>query len=187
MSNRFSRRDLVGGLAAVASAASASAAAAAPAPAEDAGLRTAVEKLLAEVAARWRTLDTPALESLWDHGHPPLYVAEESTEIHTSFESLRAYWTAARDSTLKMGLRLGRPEIVPLGADLVTAMYPLHWECVLKGQTTPIGGDNRAFSVLRHVDGQWRFTQYIEAPLAPLVYMQHLYEQSVTPGFGRGG
>jgi hypothetical protein len=183
MSGGFSRRALVGGLAAVASTATASGKAAAPA--DDPGLRLAVETLLAEVATRWRTLDTPALESLWDHGHPPLYVAEESTEIHKSFESLRAYWTAARDSTLKMGLRLGRPEIVPLAPDLVTAMYPLHWECVLKGQTTPIGGDNRAFSVLRHVDGQWRFTQYIEAPLAPLVYMQHLYEQSVTPGFGR--
>ena len=84
-----------------------------------------------------------------------------------------------------MGIQLGRPEILPLSSDLVTAMYPLHWECVLKGQSTPLGGDNRAFSVLRRVDGQWLFTQYIEAPLAPLVYIQHLYEESVTPGFGR--
>jgi hypothetical protein len=84
-----------------------------------------------------------------------------------------------------MGLRLGPPDIVPLADNLLTAMYSLHWECVLKGETAPIGGDNRAFSVLRRVGGQWKFTQYVEAPLAPIIYLHQLYEKSVTPGFGR--
>jgi hypothetical protein len=152
---------------------------------EDPALRAAIQALLAQVEICWRTLDTPALEGLWDTSHPPLYVAEESTEIHTTFPSLRRYWTNARDSTVKMGLTLGRPDIVPLSGELVTAMYPLHWECLLKGETAPIGGDNRAFSVLRRVNGAWRFTQYVEAPLAPLVYLHQLYERSVSKDFGR--
>jgi hypothetical protein len=163
-----------------------------PTPFVDAATHAAVAELLATVESRWRTLDLAALESLWDTSRAPLYIAEEAGEVHTSFEAIRGYWAFTRSIIEKMDLRLGRPDLVPLGADLLTAVYPLHWECLIKGQKAPVGGDNRACAVLRRIGGSWRFTQYIEAPLAPIVYMRQLYEQTVRPGFGtaaeiRGG
>ena len=144
-----------------------------------------VEALLAEVARHWRSLELDRLEELWDKSHPPLYIAEEADEIHTSFEAIRRYWTLTRGMMLKMGVEFGRPTILPLGDGLVTAIFTLHWECLIKGQSAPVGGDNRATAVLRRVGDHWRFTQYVEAPLAPIVYIRRLYERSVTPGFGR--
>ncbi len=157
---------------------------AAPPMRVDAATRDAVHGLLKTVEAHWRRLELDRLEPLWDGSRAPLYIAEEAAEIHTSFEALRRYWEFTRASIVKMGLELGEPEILPLAPDLVTAVYTLHWECLMKGQTTPVGGDNRACAVLRRVDGEWRFTQYIEAPLAPIVYIRELYQRSVSPGFG---
>jgi len=153
-------------------------------PVVDATTHAAVAELLATVERRWRDLDLAALESLWDTTRAPFYIAEEAGEIHTSFEAIRAYWAFTRSIIEKMDLRLGRAELVSLGPDLLTAVYSLHWECLIKGQKAPVGGDNRACAVLRRIEGSWRFTQYIEAPLAPIVYIRQLYEQSVRPGFG---
>ena len=144
-----------------------------------------IEAVLAEVAQRWRSLELDRLEELWDTSHPPLYIAEEADEIHTSFEAIRRYWTTTRGMMLEMGVEFGRPAIIPLGDGLVTAVFTLHWECLIKGQQAPVGGDNRASAVFRRVGETWRFTQYVEAPLAPIVYIRRLYERSVTPGFGR--
>ncbi len=150
----------------------------------DAATGEAVQALLKTVESHWRSLELDRLEALWDKSRAPLYIAEEASAIHTSFEAIREYWDFTRSTIVKMGLELGPPEIVPLSADLVTAVYTLHWECLMKGQKSPVGGDNRASAVLRRVEDKWLFTQYIEAPLAPIVYMRQLYERSVGAGFG---
>lgn len=150
----------------------------------DAATREAVKALLKTVETHWRSLELDRLEALWDKSGAPLYIAEEASAIHTSFEAIRQYWDFTRSTIVKMGLELGPPDIVPLAPDLVTAVYTLHWECLMKGQKAPVGGDNRACAVLRRVEGKWLFTQYIEAPLAPIVYMRQLYERSVGASFG---
>ncbi len=149
----------------------------------DNATQDSVQALLGRVEGYWRALDLAPLETLWDTSRPPLYIAEEASEIHTSFEAIRRYWAFTRSIIEKMDLQLGRPEIVRLGDDLVTAVYPLHWECLIKGQKAPVGGDNRACAVLRRIGGNWLFTQYVEAPLAPIVYLRRLYEQAVSPEF----
>jgi hypothetical protein len=153
-------------------------------PAVDAATRAAVRALLARVEHLWRSLDLEPLESLWDTSRQPLYIAEEADAIHTSFEAMRAYWTFTRSIIEKMDLVLGPAELLPLAPDLVTAVYSLHWECRIRGQAAPVGGDNRVAAVLRRVGEDWRFTQYVEAPLAPIVYMRRLYERSVRADFG---
>ena len=70
-----------------------------------------------------------------------------------------------------------------LSPDIVSVVYAMHWDARVRGAATPLGGDNRVCATLRRTSAGWRFIQYVESPLAPIVYMKRLYEQSVTPGF----
>jgi hypothetical protein len=152
----------------------------------DAGTRHEVEALLARIQVLWQALDFERSEELWDRAHAPLYIAEEDAQIHTSFESLRRYWRLTHDTFDKLGLRMGPVQIVALAPDLITIIYPMYWDGLIKGRAAPVGGEVRATAVLRRVDRVWKFTQWVEAPLAPPVYLRMLYERSVTPGFGAG-
>ena len=143
-----------------------------------------IRRVLADLELAWRTLDFVALRSLWDDSREPVYFAEEAPEPLLDWAALAAYWDLTRSSIEAMGMRItsvhGVRELAP---DLVSVVYSMHWDARVRGAATPVGGDNRVCATLRRTSEGWRFVQYVESPLAPIVYMKRLYEQSVTPGF----
>jgi hypothetical protein len=61
-------------------------------------------------------------------------------------------------------------------------VWTIDWQMKM-GRGGPMHEKLRANAVLRKTKAGWKFIHYAEAPKSPLVYMQELYGESVTPAF----
>lgn len=146
--------------------------------------RREILAILAELERAWNALDFAAIEALWDHDAQPIYFAEEAPEPHLEWSTLRAYWQFTASTISRMGMRItDTPQLRELAPGLVSAVYSMHWDALITGQSKPVGGENRVCATFRATPQGWRFAQYVEAPLAPITYVKWLYERQVTPGF----
>jgi hypothetical protein len=153
---------------------------------DDADTREAILSLLARLEQAWQQLDFAAIRRLWDTSQPPIYQAEEALAPSLDWEHLQAYWDLTGRAIERMGMRITSPVTLhALGPDLVTAVYEMHWDALLRSESHAVGGDNRVYATFRRTRDGWRFAQYVESPLAPIVYMRRLYENSVSAGFPR--
>jgi hypothetical protein len=149
-----------------------------------------IEAILRRLERGWRDLDFSAIESLWDRSRPPIYFAEEAAQPLLSWSALRDYWRQTAGAIERMGLSIALPATLRMlaaapGTALLSAIYTMHWDALIRGSPRPVGGDNRVCATFRQVQDEWKLTQYVEAPLAPIVYMRKLYESSVSPDFDR--
>ena len=132
----------------------------------------------------WGRGDFAAIEACWDGDDAdPLYQAEEEEHVHLGWAAVRDYWrrTAATNECIRV--TYSNFVTKPLGADQVLVAFDMHFDLKMRGRPKPIGGDNRTFAILRRHPGGWRFISWIEAPLAPILYVRRLYEQSADPEF----
>ncbi len=146
--------------------------------------RAAILDLLAELEQGWRDLDFARIRRLWDPAHDPIYFAEEAAQPRLDWEQLQAYWDFTGRAIEKMGMNIvDDPVLRELAPGLVTAIYRMHWDALVRGESRPMGGDNRVCATFRRTPAGWKFAQYVEAPLAPIAYIRELYEKAATPGF----
>ncbi|HSN72084.1 MAG TPA: nuclear transport factor 2 family protein [Steroidobacteraceae bacterium] len=144
-------------------------------------------ELLEQVVAAWNRLDFAALEALWDPDESrPFYLPEEAPSALTSWEALREYWTGTRRVTRALSMRVWNLEAKPIAADLAVALWQMHWNADVEGYERPVGGDNRVTAIFRRRGDRWRFIHYVEAPLAPILYLKRFYERDVDPDFPVG-
>jgi len=153
----------------------------------DAADRLEILKLLSELEQAWRALDFARVRTLWDNSAEPIYFAEEAPQPLLDWKQLQDYWDFTGTLIEKMGMQiLDEPQLRALAPDLVSAVYRMHWDAVIRGDARPMGGDNRVCATFRRTGKGWRFAQYVESPLAPIAYMRLLYERATTPGFVAG-
>lgn len=153
----------------------------------DAADRFEILKLLSELEHAWRALDFARIRALWDPAAEPIYFAEEAPQPLLDWAALQAYWDFTGRLIERMGMQiLDEPQLRALAPGLVTAVYRMHWDAMIRGDARPMGGDNRVCATFRRTSAGWRFAQYVESPLAPIAYMRLLYERSTTPGFAPG-
>ncbi len=154
-----------------------------PANVDDAARRE-ILALLGALERGWRSLDFALIRSLWDQSRPPIYQAEEAPGPSLDWRSLQSYWDGTGRGIERMGMRItSEVSLHELAPGLVTACYQMHWDAQIRNEARPVGGDNRVFATFRRTPEGWRFAQYVESPLAPIIYMRRLYEQAVTPEF----
>jgi hypothetical protein len=146
--------------------------------------RAEILHLLSELERSWCRLDFDHLRSLWDPECEPVYVAEEHPRVQLSWPQLQEYFDLTARAIGRMSMRIeGEPALRELAPGLVSAAYAMHWDAEVRGETRPMGGDNRVVDTFRRTPAGWRFVQHVEAPLAPISYVRELYARSVTPGF----
>jgi len=146
--------------------------------------RAAILALLSELEQAWCRLDFAHVRRLWDTSRDPVYVAEENPRVHLSWSQLQEYFDHTARTNERMSMRIeGEPALRELAPDLVSAAYSMHWDAAIRGESRPMGGDNRVVDTFRLTSDGWRFVQHVEAPLAPISYVRELYSRSVTPGF----
>ena len=157
----------------------------ATAPVDDVapGDAVAIRAILAQLQHCWGSLNFSGIRRLWDQGRSPIYLAEEAEEPHTSWAELDAYWQSTTESIERLQMRIEALQLRALSPDLISAVYKMHWDGVVRGMPRPVGGDNRVVATLRRTAGGWRFAQYVEAPLAAIVYLRKLYERAADQGF----
>jgi hypothetical protein len=154
----------------------------------DSATQSALREILGRLEQGWQTLDFALIRSLWDTARAPVYQAEEAPGPCLDWPALDRYWSSTSRLIRRMGMRItSEPRFVEIAPGLVTAFYEMHWDCEIATETHAVGGDNRVYATFRRTLEGWRFAQYVESPLAPIMYVRRLYEQSVTPGFATTG
>jgi hypothetical protein len=141
-------------------------------------IQEGIEKTLEGYRECWSRLDFAALRRLWDAAEPrPVYLAEEIPAPLFDWNEIEGYWAATRGATRSIRIETWNLSVQPLAPDLASALYEMRWIGEFSGYARPIGGDVRVSALLRRRDDGWRFIQYVEAPLAPIVYFRRCYER----------
>ena len=140
--------------------------------------------VLQQLQHNWNRMDLKAMADLWDTSDPhPFYLPEEIEQPLRDWDAIRAYWDQTMAMIPRLKMRLWDLHAAPLSDDLAWVSYQFHWDAVAEGYDKPVGADNRAVALFRKLPEGWRFCRYAEAPLAPILYMRKLYENSVDPNF----
>jgi hypothetical protein len=105
----------------------------------------------------------------------PLYIAEEHKDVITDWASLETYFETAAKMLGPVVCKYDLKAIVPIQPDLVTAYCQMEWQAAIKPEVEKMGGYVRVVAVLRNSEMGWRFVSYVEAPLAPIIYLGELY------------
>jgi len=136
-----------------------------------------IEETVEKYRDCWARLDFVGMRSLWDPDEAdPLYLPEELGQALVGWEPIEQYWSATREATSTIRLETWNLHARTLGPGLAAAVYEMRWIGDFAGYSRPIGGDTRVAAIFRRRDGAWRFIQYVEAPLAPIVYFRRSYE-----------
>jgi len=106
---------------------------------------------------------------------------EEEAAVLTSWPAIRDYWKATEEWNEWIAIEYSDIAVKPVDETNAMAVLNLRWDVQLNDSPNPLGGDNRAVVGLRKVDGAWKIHTWVEAPLAPIVYMRKLYELNVRP------
>lgn len=158
-------------------------------------MRPEIETLLASYQRAWQANSAALIESHWDGTRPPLYKAEEMPALITTWEELRAYWRHNEALNSVNELSWSDIRLQEVTADVRLLGMRMRWDIrfaadarqpdgsafAWAGQT--MGGDNHVLACLRRAPDGWRFTSWVEAPDAPILYMAQLYRQNVRPDF----
>ena len=134
-----------------------------------------IDALFTRYAEAWTTSAPDALKPFWDETAEPLYLAEEIDETLSDWRAVEAYWAMNAGQHADVALNFTDGVVRDLGEDLVMAAYRMDWRIAFKNKPS-MAGDNRVAAVLRRTAEGWRFTAWIEAPLAAITYMRRLYE-----------
>lgn len=140
-----------------------------PVAPELAGLFAALERYYgAKDFAAVRDLWLPQLET-------PFYIAEEHGEVMSSWEQIERYWRITSESIAHLRARFEPRGAVPLSPTQQLVCFDLTWLARV-GSTAPVAGTLRAIAICELTAAGWRIRAWVEAPLAPIVYMRALYE-----------
>ena len=139
-----------------------------------------IEALLEQLSGFWNRSELSGIRTT-----EPCYLPEESAEPLIGWEQIEGYWSQTLTIISKLSMRIWDLRLKRLSDDLVVALYQMHWNARVSGYPEPVGGDNRVTAIFRHTSEGWRFCHYVEAPLAPILYMRKLYEDSVDEDFRR--
>lgn len=146
--------------------------------------RASLDALLADYYAKFGAFDFAALRGHWDVEDPePIYLAEEIGAFLYDWPAIERYWADTRRVLERLAARHWDLRVRLLAPGLAIGTWRMHWDCEVRGQPKPVGGEVRVTATFRRKPAGWKLVHYVEAPLAPIVYVRTLYEGQVTPGF----
>lgn len=134
-----------------------------------------LDALMEAYARAWRGSDPAALKPFWDAEAEPVYLAEEIEEAFTRWDAVEAYWAGNRELHAGVDLAFSGARYVTAGDGLVIGVHRMDWSIRFVDRPA-MGGDNRVAALYRATKEGWRLAAWIEAPLAPIVYLRRLYE-----------
>lgn len=141
-----------------------------------AGLCSEVADLFAALQRHYGEKDFAAVRGLWlPDLVTPFYIAEEHGEVMQSWEQIERYWRITSESLAHLRARFEPRACVPLAGAQQLVYFDLTWLARV-GDTAPVAGTLRAVAICEQTPSGWRIRAWIEAPLAPIVYMRALYE-----------
>ena len=129
----------------------------------------------------WNAHQFAQLPQYWDTADPtPIYLAEEASAAAMDWPAVRAYWKDTARVIERIQVQYANIRTKPVGPDQVMVVMDMRWDALWDGGRLT-GGDNRVVASLRRTKDGWKFFSWVEAPLAPIVYMRRLYQNAVPP------
>lgn len=113
----------------------------------------------------------------------PMYLPEERKDFITTWAEFDAYFKATAAGSRGGGVKIAPQFAMPMGPGLHMVAFALEWNTQLLADAKPIGGSVRGVALVEDVGHEVKLKAYIEAPLAPILYIRELYEMVAT---GRG-
>ena len=149
---------------------------------EQSSLESAILAVMEGVKADWNNFRYDEFSKRWDETDSnPLYLAEESDVIMTSWPQIKKYWAGTEAWNEWIVVDYFNYNVKSVDESHAMVSFELRFDVKLNDRPKPIGGDNRAVVSLRKIDGQWKIYAWVEAPLAAITYMRKLYELNVRP------
>lgn len=144
----------------------------------------AAEKIDPEISAVfstleqiWRAKDFALMRGLWlTNLAAPLYIAEENPMIIASWDAFDAYFTQTSAALRQISSTYRIVAVQPGTKDQQLVAFELDWTAAIGPVNPPVAGWVRGQAVLEREGTAWKLRSYIEAPLAPIVYMGELYK-----------
>ncbi len=147
-------------------------------------LEQELDALMARYYQRFGAMDFAGTRACWDTEDPrPTYLAEEIDDFLHDWPSIDAYWKASQAAMSKLSSRHWALRARVVTDDLASATWRIHWNAQVIGQANPAGVDVRVTGMFRRKREGWRLFHYVEAPLAPIIYVRKLYEGQVDADF----
>lgn len=136
-----------------------------------------VVKLFKDLEATWTTRDFARMRGFWPKDlAAPLYLPEEVKEFITTWAGFDAYFKANTEGSRGGGVKIAPQFSMPMGPGLHMVVFALEWTTQLMTDKKPIGGWVRGIALVEDAGAEVKLKAYIEAPLAPILYMRELYE-----------
>ena len=135
------------------------------------------QKLFTDLEAVWLSRDFSKMRGFWVKALPaPMYLPEEKKDFITTWAKFDAYFEETAKGS-KGGIVTYHPLIaMPTAPGQQMVAFALEWTTQLLNDTKPIGGSVRGVALMEDDGKEWKLKSYIEAPLAPIIYMRDLYE-----------
>ena len=145
-----------------------------------------IESAVLQWAEYWNTSRWTQIHTMWDPDEAaPTYLGEERDRWLIGPSGLRSYFRppeVARSMVGKVWMYPYRLRVRSLSDNIVVAIWDMRLDFSMKNRP-PINDNFRVNAVFRKKPEGWMFIHYAEAPLSPLIYVEHLYRKSVTPNF----
>ncbi len=137
--------------------------------------------IFSELQGMWLSRDFSRMRSFWLKTLPaPLYLPEEKKDFIVTWEQFDAYFAAINSGSKGGGVTYKPLHSTSMGHGQEMVAFELEWTTQINGEDAPIGGSVRGIAMFEY-DGQaWKLKAYIEAPLAPILYMRDLYKLVAT-------
>jgi hypothetical protein len=136
---------------------------------------TGIAELFDALGRHYGTKDFAAVRALWVEDLPaPFYLAEEHDEFMDSWDKVENYWRLTSQALSHLRARFAPKTCMPLDEHRRLVGFELTWLASI-GSEAPVAGTLRAAAICERGAAGWRIRAWIEAPLAPIVYMRQLY------------
>jgi len=142
-------------------------------------VETSIHDLFHRLEAAFNARSVPELRALWpDDLVAPFYLAEERVGFIRDWATLQSYWADLQGlEDLRAGWQV--TDIAPLGPDTWIVGFDLWWMLKPPGASAT-AGEVRGIGICTARGDGHALVAYVEAPLAPIVYMRELYARAAT-------
>jgi ketosteroid isomerase-like protein len=139
---------------------------------------------IGQYMAKMSQMDADGLCADWIDDETVFYIAEEFDAPIVGRSEIHRYWRENNNIMHRLSVRYGEIRRRPLGGDLTSVMYPVHWNAVVgSAGAIPIGGDIKVMAVVRKTADGWRFCQWAECILGALPFVRRAYQRAADPDF----
>lgn len=135
-----------------------------------------VGTLFSSLETIWRTKDFARMRSQWlSNLEAPLYLAEEHRSFITTWPGFDDYFRKTAEVIREITARYRVVAVLPAAAGQNLVAFELDWSAAIDPEP-PVAGSVRGVAFVELEHDEWKLRAYVEAPLAPIVYMGELYQ-----------